>query len=217
MSTLVNNTLPEGISGSLTSFIQTNEERIKIVVSDKFEHYFVDALPIGYDEGYKLVIGWLANFDKINYTNFEMPLQLLERFEFIKSQDLVIRLSTLAQELFKNPDSYITHLGEITESSYRLTANFNTRKNFYPQIGKLLDTIGPTQKIKILHFDDFLNSGGQIVAIFYALLSMPLPEGEIDDESEFRTKLTPQGYTLSVKKEIFLHPEQKPGLEFYQD
>ena len=179
-------------SEAFSAFLLENEQKIKDV-SENFSIYQINASKIGIAEAKRRVTAWLGNFDKIGFTNFNIALFLLEQFVFVSSAEIIHKLSLIAkkEKLLeeKMVDTYITHLGEDTESSYRLTSHFNTTKNFCSELTKLLDSIDSASKIKILFFDDFLNSGGQIRTIFYALLNKPLPEGEIDDEWSERTKL----------------------------
>lgn len=200
-------------------FIQDNEDRIK-ALAEKFSDYVINAQRINFDEAKKRIINWLENFDKIGFNNYGIVLNLLEQIEFVKHTDIFYRLSLDAKNKAligeKMPEStYITHLGEVVESSYKLTSHFNQNENFREGITFLLDGININDKVKILYFDDFLNSGGQIRTIFYALLNKPLPAGEINDEWEFRQKLTPEQIEKFKNAEIhiFYYTAFNEGIE----
>jgi len=205
-------------SDAFLAFLKDNEQRIKDV-SENFSIYQINASKIGIAEAKRRVTAWLGNFDKIGFTNFNIALFLLEQFVFVSSGEIINKLSLIAkkEKLLeeKMVDTYITHLGEDTESSYRLTSHFNVTPNFCSELPKLLDSIDSGAKIKILFFDDFLNSGGQIRTIFYALLNKPLPEGEIDDEWSERTKLNPEQIAklLNCEIHIFYYLAFDEGIE----
>jgi len=194
-------------SNAFSVFLVENEQRI-MDVSERFSIYQINSTPIGIGEAKKRVTAWLENFDKIGFTNFGNALHLLEQFIFVSSGEIINKLSLLAKKENllgeKMHDTYITHLGENTESSYRLTSHFNTNQNFCSELKKLLDDINSTDKIKILFFDDFLNSGGQIRTIFYSLLNKSLPAGEIDDEWGARTKLNDEQIAKLYNCEIHI-------------
>ncbi len=92
-----------------TEFIGKNNDRIK-VQAEKFADFKINAVRIGFDDARNRVINWIGNFDKISFTNFELPLKILESFEFIKAfVDICPRLSlhATAKKIFDSPDSYL--------------------------------------------------------------------------------------------------------------
>ena len=95
-------------------------------------------------------------------------------------------------------------MGEPNESSFKITSKLHRHKNFCLSLSALLDKAPDLKENKILFFDDFLNSGGQLVSIFYALLNKPLPDGEINDEADSRTKLNAEQIRKFKKAEIHL-------------
>jgi hypothetical protein len=179
-------------SKSFNDFVAANDVRINDV-AEKFSEYVINAQTIEFDGAKDRIVHWLGNFDIIGFNNYSILLVLLEQFEFVSYREISKKLVFKARESKmwgeKLGATYVTHLGEHIESSYRLTSHFNQHQNFRKDLAELLDSIEEGTDFNILFFDDFLNSGGQFVSIFYALLNQELPDGAINDEWESRTKL----------------------------
>jgi hypothetical protein len=191
------------MSEQFDNFIKNNKSRIHSVGED-LKNFEIEAKTIGIRQAKSRVKTWLENFDKIGFTNFELPLYLLEKIDFIEFNDMADKIITDAEELIKENSSYITCLGEPNESSFKITSKFHRHKNFNLSLSALLNNLPNTNENKILLFDDFLNSGGQLVSIFYALLNKQLPVGEINDEADSRTNLNAEQIRRFKKAEIHL-------------
>lgn len=189
------------MSTHFDNFINVNEHRIS-QVAEVLQYFEINAQKIRIINAKKRVIAWLQNFDNLEYNNLELPLHLLERIDFIKSDELSDKVIALANKLIKS--SYIAPLGETKESSFKITAKLHRESGFYTSFSQLLNSIPDSSQTRILLFDDFLNSGGQLVSIFYALLNRPIPGGEINEESDSRTKLSNEQIKKLKNSEIHL-------------
>lgn len=188
---------------SFLDFIHKNEPRIR-QVADELQHFTINAKKIRIRAAKKRIIEWLENFDKIGYNNFELALHLIEHLDFIESHEISDKIINEADSWINSKFAYIAPLGEPNESSFLLTSRLFRMDRFFKSLSDLLNCISINRHSKILLFDDFLNSGGQIVSIFYALLNKQLPNGEINDEAESRTVLTPEQVKKLKSCEIHL-------------
>ncbi len=184
-------------------FIKINNSRIDSI-GDILKDYEITAKRIGIREAKLRVINWLENFDKLGFINFELPLHLIENIDFIQFNDMTDKVIKDAGNWIEQNSSYITFLGEPNESSFKLTSKLHREKNFCLSLSVLLSKLQNPTGNKILLFDDFLNSGGQLVSIFYALMNKQLPNGEINDEADSRTKLNTDQIRKFKKAEIHL-------------
>jgi len=184
-------------------FINDNSDKIT-QIANLLQDFEINAKKIGIRNAKNRVIQWLMNFNEVGFTNFELPLYLLSKIDFLKFDVIADRIIKDADSLISQNSSYITYLGEPNESSYRFTSKLNTYKNFYISLSELLIKLPNSKSNKILFFDDFLNSGGQLVSIFYALLNKPHPDNEINDEADNRIRLNSEQITKLRKAEIHL-------------
>ncbi|MDR3596504.1 hypothetical protein [Clostridium sp.] len=191
------------MSKLFNNFIDKNEKRIHLI-SDRLKDFEIDAQKIGIIKAKSRVIGWLKNFDEVGFKDLELPLHLIENIEFLSFDDITDKTIKEASHLISLDSSFIASLGEPNESSFKITSKLHKHKHYFPSLTELLDKLPNYNKTNILLFDDFLNSGGQLVAIFYALLNKTLPDGEINDEINSRTKLNPSQIRKLKKSEIHL-------------
>ncbi len=191
------------MESKLQTFVQENDSRILAVVN-QIKDFKNGVIPIRALNAKERIVGWLENFEALGFDDYELPLILLENIEFFRSEAILNGIIQIAEKYINK--AYLTHLGEETESSYRLTAPLNKVNNFYPSLHELLDHIPEKQDNRILFIDDFLNSGGQICSIFYAMLdkAKEYPAGEIADEITNRFKLEPRHIDRLTKAEINL-------------
>lgn len=184
-------------------FISENENRIK-KIAESLKVFEIDAKTIGIKNAKERVVNWIKNFDNIGFTDLELVLHLLEKIDFIEFNFMTDKIIQDSEKLVKKKNTYITYLGEPNESSFKIASKFHRHPNYKLSLPILLNDLPDLSGNKILLFDDFLNSGGQLVSIFYALLNIPLPNGEINDESEFRTNLTSEQCRKLKNSEIHL-------------
>jgi hypothetical protein len=190
------------MSPEFSQFIVENDYRIADV-ADKIKEFQIDFAPILPTEAKRRVIGWLENFDRLQYRDFELPLIALEKIDFLKTDYITNELKLLVSG--KLATSYLVPLGEQTESSFRITTSFSRSPKMFLSLDELLDNIVDSTNAEIIFLDDFLNSGGQIVSIFYSLLGVPLPDGEISDEIDSRLKLDSQQIEKLKKCKLSLY------------
>ena len=175
------------MTNNLEIFIEDNNENLKIL-AEKYSQYKIDCKPIGYENATTRIINWFNNFNMLGFSDFELILEFLNKIEFLKTQDIQNKLLELSKK-YLNENSFIAPLGEISESSFRISSEFHKFKNYSTSISELLDNIETNRNQNILLFDDFLNSGGQVITIFYSLLGKNIPKYEINDEGDYRNKL----------------------------
>jgi hypothetical protein len=169
-------------------FIIRNDSRIS-AFANNISDFKINNVSINYIKARERTINWLKNFDEMEFTDFELPLLLLEKIEIIQSSKITKKLNEKAEFLLNQPNSYIAPLGEQSESSFRITSQNNRSNKFFISIQELLDNIPDSIENKIILFDDFLNSGGQIITIFKRLLGVPFNSNEINDEGDSRPEL----------------------------
>ena len=169
------------------TFLETRDDKITELAM-RFGDYLINEKKIGTIKAKSQIINWIKNFDNIQFKNFDLILELLTKVEFLKS-DIIQRKFEMLSNKIVGENIFMAPLGEISESSYKLSALFHRRENYYSHITDLLDSITDPAQSTILLFDDFLNSGGQVITFFYSLLGIEIPENSINDEGEFRTKL----------------------------
>jgi len=191
------------MSECFDEFKERNDLRIRSI-ADRLKDFEIDDRKIGAVVARSRVVQWLHNFAEIGIADLELPLLLLEKIEFLKLDDISDRLASVAGDYIKQSSAYIAPLGEAQESSFRITSRLNKKPNFRAALPLLLESVPDQGAYKILFFDDFLNSGGQLISIFYALLNKPLPDGETTDEADSRTKLNPAQIIKLKKAEIHL-------------
>lgn len=183
----------------LEKFIEDNETSIK-KLSELFANYKgTNHQNIGYEVARNNIIKWLDNFNSIEYYDFSLLLEVLNSIEFIKSDRIQNKLLELASDALTE-QSFIAPLGEISESSFRLSSIFNRYPNFYNSLSSLLDNL--EEESEIFLFDDFLNSGGQLITIFYSLLGINLLPNDINDEWENRVSLNKSQKEKLLKSRI---------------
>ena len=166
-------------------------------------NYEIDGQRIGVDTSKEKIIEWLANFQRARFENYDLPLRLLESVNFYPSPDIYHKIVKDAKDILAEKNNYIAPLGEVTESSFKITANLHRNPNYRTSIVELLNTIEEDEDFGILFLDDFLNSGGQLISIFMALFGLRPVKGQTNDEIEKRQKLTKK--QLSVLKKARLH------------
>lgn len=182
-------------------FLRFNDHRVNLVAG-KLAEFKVDGATIGIPKAKDLIEKWLGNFSIFGLSELELPLRLIEAIELIPTETIVNKLVLKSKDLL-SAHPFITHLGEVSESSYRITAQLNSQPNFYPNIETLLDAAPRQGEYTLCFYDDFLNSGGQVVTIFKALLNIPLEKNEVDDEWNARTKLNDR--RIEVLKRAHIH------------
>lgn len=202
------------MSPKFESFVKQNETAINDL-AEIFQDFKIDYSKIGVDAAKMRIINWLENFDRICYESFNLPLVLLQNIEFLTTDNITNDLITLSKEFIKQENTYIAPLGETKESSFRITASLNSHQNFFITLPLLLEKVNDPINSTIILFDDFLNSGGQLINIFYALLNKTLPIGEIDDEIDGRTILEEKlrQKLLSSKIHIFYYKAFDEGID----
>jgi hypothetical protein len=176
---------------NFAGFINSNKSTIKLI-AEQLKDFKIKGIPIRYETAYNNIVKWIENFNLIGFPDYKLPLQLLRSIEFVKTEALIQKIADMVAPYMGEPDVYLAPLGEASESSFRIVSNFNQYENYFPNIGSLLNNIPDGVSPKIILIDDFLNSGGQLINIFYALINKPLPNGEPNDEIEFRTQLNDQ-------------------------
>ena len=129
---------------------------------------------------------------------------VLKKMDFIESSKISDKLSKFCESFLQDENAYIAPLGEDSESSFRITANFNQHQRYFSSFGKLIESIPDKEGNKIILFDDFLNSGGQLVTILKSLLGISFHLGEINDEGDKRPQLNESQKLKLLKSEIHL-------------
>lgn len=188
---------------SFDEFILENEIAIKSL-AEVLKDFKIKGFPLRYENAKSHIINWLRNFSNCGFTDYKLPSILLKTIQFIKTETLVQKITELVEPLINLEQTYIAPLGETSESSHRIVANFNQYENYFPNLSSLLNNIPDGINANIILIDDFLNSGGQIINIFYALLNLDLPIGETNDEIEYRTSLNEAQIKKLKKAQIFL-------------
>ena len=178
------------MSQTFQTFIANSKEKIS-AISDWLKEFEIDAKRIGVKNAKLRIISWLENFDKIGFREYNLPLLLIEKISFVPLDEMADRLIKNAADLIPDESAYITHLGEVNESSFNITSKLNRHPRYFLSLPDLLNDVPFDRPFKIILFDDSLNSGGQVTSIFYALIGERLPEGKINDEFESRHKLLP--------------------------
>lgn len=177
-------------------------------LADKFKDAYDDNMTIGISEARDRIINWLRNFENIKYYKFEHPFHLLKNIEYYKISEkiaeIIRNINKKNPSFLKNDKTYIAPLGEIQESSFRITSNsFHGYPNYSGSIVQLLDNISTGKGKDIVFFDDFVNSGGQIKSIFGALFGETTKKSGILDEIEKRANLNKE--QIKKIKEAKLH------------
>ena len=192
------------MSAVFDEFLKDNHDRIG-EIADNLKSFEIQAKTVGISQARERINQWLQNFDKLNFRNFELPLHLLEKIQFIKTSEISDNLIKDADPLIIGGSAYIAPLGETIESSFKITSKLHRNERFATALSSLLDKLDEEENNQILFFDDFLNSGGQLVSIFCASsLISPLPNGEINDEAQSRSKLNTKQISRLKKAEIHL-------------
>lgn len=191
------------MTSKFQTFIVEHTEEINSI-AQRLAKYKIDSVQIGFENSKLRVINWIENFDKIGYTNLETVLFVLKKMDFIESSMISDKLSNLCEPYLQDMNAYLAPLGEDSESSFRITANFNQHQRYFSSFRKLIESIPENINNKIILFDDFLNSGGQLVTIFKSLLGITFQPGEINDEGDKRTQLNESQKMKLLKSEIHL-------------
>ncbi|HZZ74666.1 MAG TPA: hypothetical protein VFE04_02025 [Puia sp.] len=192
------------MSATFDQFLKDHHDRIG-EIADNLRGFEIQAKTLGMSATRDRIEKWLLNFDKLKFPNLELPLHLLEKIQFIPTAIISDSLIKEADDLITRQQAYIAPLGETIESSFKITSKLHRNQRFATELGSLLDKLDKHSHNRILFFDDFLNSGGQLVSIFHALLGTPLPNGEINDEAQFRTRLNAEQIKKFKKAEIHLY------------
>jgi hypothetical protein len=196
-------------------FIGQNNSKIDSLVS-RIRSFKKNGLYVGIggEDGAKSrVINWIKNFYLFGFKDLMMAVKLLEGIIYIEDKIIIEKLTNISREYLE--DEYcLCPLGEESESSFRLTSNFNQHKNYYSNIEDLLDEYSEDKK-GILFYDDFLNSGGQVISIFYRLFGVQLEKGSINDEYEGRHELSEvnKGRLRNIKIYFFYYMAFADGIE----
>lgn len=188
---------------SFEKFLEQNEYKIKSI-AERLKDFKIKGFPLRFENAKQQIKCWLENFKNAGFHQYSLPLKLLESLEFLKTETLVQKVAELVEPLTLEPNTYLAPLGETSESSHRIVANFNQFENYFPNIETLLNNIPDNTYPNIILVDDFLNSGGQLINIFYALLGSELPDGEPNDEIDYRTKLNPDQIAKLKRSKIRL-------------
>jgi len=191
------------MSPKFQSFIKANDKKINRI-AQRLSNYKIDSVPVGFENAKFRVIDWLYNFDKIGVKSWSPFLYLLEKMDFIQSSEISEKLSKLSQPFLQNNNAYIAPLGEDSESSFRISSNFNQHSRYFSSLEDLLDALPDRKQNKILLYDDFLNSGGQVITIFKTLLGIPFRKDEINDEGDKRLLLRDDQKQKLLQAEIHL-------------
>jgi hypothetical protein len=172
-------------------------------VADKFRSFEIGAMRLGIKIVRERIVTWLANFDKLQFEDFDLPLILLEHTEFATTADIYHKIIKDAKEIVEDDKTFIAPLGEINESSYKISANLHRNPRYRGSIGEVLELMTTDMAFNLVFLDDFLNSGGQVISIFLALFNEQPLAGEPNDEIETRTKLSTR--EIEILKKTKLH------------
>lgn len=183
-------------SKEFKSFVKKNNPRITTVV-ELIKDFIIGNEAIESDEARKRVLGWIENFDKIGYDDFDLALILLENIDFLTTNHIYKKIISRCNTFLGN--CYIAPLGEISESSFHLTAGQYKNPKYKVSLKELLEFMPESGENQILFIDDFLNSGSQVISIFYALLGVPLPTHETTDEYEKRMQLKDEALITKLR------------------
>ena len=191
------------MTSAFQKFIAEHNDEIKLI-AQRLSTFKSESVQLGFENARERVISWIENFDELEYKDLERVLFVLRKMDFIESSKISDKLSKFCKSYLQDVNAYIAPLGEDSESSFRITANFNQHQRYFSSFGKLIESIPDKEGNKIILFDDFLNSGGQIVTIFKSLLGIPFHSGEINDEGDKRSQLSESQKLKLRKSEIHL-------------
>lgn len=145
------------MSQQFKNFITENDDTINNL-AEIFQHFKIDNRKIEFNEAKKRIINWLENFDRIEFEDLNLPLELLQNIEFLTTDQIINDVSELSKDYRNQKNTFIAPLGESKESSFRITASLNNHENFFYTLPLLLEEIIEPLNSNILLFDDFLNS-----------------------------------------------------------